>query len=407
MHAPTSVPDLQRLIDNRISESLHLDYKATAALFQNEISKDVSSFANSDGGIIIYGIVEQDHVPMRLDDGVDENKFNREKLENIITSNINPRVAGVEINPIALPSGSVVFSVLVPKTYGHAHQDSVTKKYYKRFNFKSQPMDDYEIEDLRARRDVRPPLVNVDIELRSGFLVDLVVANTANVPAQEITFKVTPEVPEITKRMQPNFITRGIKNLPAGKTYRISIGSSLEILNDDGSGKYPSAFEVEVTYYDVRVERKVSHIFALDVMDYMNTPIVRSELYEFGEKLGKALENLTREIVATKSMLQTISNVTGPTGLNLSVSTMKNLHALRTGNDTIGKIDAFTCSAEAFREVLGVSVRTANLLEYHFRYHQQLSKRLDEVTGMTPELLVQLRDRFITEELEPSPPPAE
>ena len=55
--------DLDSLILNHIEENIHLDYKAADALSKSdnkkkEISKDVSAFANSDGGVIIYGIRE-------------------------------------------------------------------------------------------------------------------------------------------------------------------------------------------------------------------------------------------------------------------------------------------------------------------------------------------------------------
>jgi len=54
--------ELESLITNRVEENLNLDYKGADALYNIdgkidrslEISKDVSSFANSDGGIIIY-----------------------------------------------------------------------------------------------------------------------------------------------------------------------------------------------------------------------------------------------------------------------------------------------------------------------------------------------------------------
>ena len=60
---------ISSLIDEKVEENLHLDYKAAAALGKtdgkkNEISKDVSSFANSDGGILIYGIKEYDEKGM-------------------------------------------------------------------------------------------------------------------------------------------------------------------------------------------------------------------------------------------------------------------------------------------------------------------------------------------------------
>ena len=56
--------DLQRLIDEKLPESLTLDYKASPALNKNsggraELVKDVTAFANSAGGQIIYGIPEK------------------------------------------------------------------------------------------------------------------------------------------------------------------------------------------------------------------------------------------------------------------------------------------------------------------------------------------------------------
>jgi predicted HTH transcriptional regulator len=55
--------DLLALIANGAKESVELDYKACDALVQtdgkkNEVSKDVSAFANSAGGTIVYGMVE-------------------------------------------------------------------------------------------------------------------------------------------------------------------------------------------------------------------------------------------------------------------------------------------------------------------------------------------------------------
>lgn len=50
--------DIQMLIVDEIEENLHLDYKDGRALCKDdkkrmEITKDISAFANSDGGIIV------------------------------------------------------------------------------------------------------------------------------------------------------------------------------------------------------------------------------------------------------------------------------------------------------------------------------------------------------------------
>lgn len=60
-----SIEIIESLIANEVEENIHLDYKASGALGKkdekkSEIVKDVSAFANSDGGIIIYGLTEED-----------------------------------------------------------------------------------------------------------------------------------------------------------------------------------------------------------------------------------------------------------------------------------------------------------------------------------------------------------
>src|SRR5258705_6620307 len=99
--SPRSLLELEQLIRSRTQESVHLDYKRSQAL-QNagglkEISKDVSAFLNSDGGTIVFGIEEQHHVPVPLDQGVANSLFSREQLEHLILSNVAPRPDGSEV----------------------------------------------------------------------------------------------------------------------------------------------------------------------------------------------------------------------------------------------------------------------------------------------------------------------
>jgi hypothetical protein len=151
--------DLAELIRDDVQESLHLDYKRSDALARNdkcrdEISKDVAAFANSDGGRIIYGIVEKGHHPERIDDGVDAAEFNREWLEQIVSSNIQPKIDGLRIHPIGLASkgpGRVSYVMDIPQSKSRAPHQSRDHKYYKRYNFQSVPMADYEIRDIMRR----------------------------------------------------------------------------------------------------------------------------------------------------------------------------------------------------------------------------------------------------------------
>lgn len=158
--------ELQRHIDDEIEESTTLDYKAAQALGKDkkdEITKDVSAMANADGGILIYGLKEHPvrrHVIERLDP-IDRTKFSKEWLDQVI-SNIRPYLQ-VTIYPVPLSTGpnDVAYVVDIPKGYT-AHQ-ATSRKYYRRHNFESVAMEDYEIRDVMNRSIA--PNVSIRFEL--------------------------------------------------------------------------------------------------------------------------------------------------------------------------------------------------------------------------------------------------
>lgn len=149
-----TIEDIEGLINNEVEENIHLDYKASAALEKNdrkraEITKDVSAFANSDGGIIIYGISEEDHRPKELS-FIDGRIYTKEWLENVIQL-IQPRIEGIRIFPIRGDDmGQTLYVVKIPRS-GNAPHMANDRRYYKRYNFMSVPMEDYEVKDLFYR----------------------------------------------------------------------------------------------------------------------------------------------------------------------------------------------------------------------------------------------------------------
>ncbi len=161
--------DLLELIQNEVQEDIQLDYKASAALHnteskKREISKDVSAMANSAGGVLIYGIVEDGHIPKKLDEGFDPNETTKEWLEQIINSRIQRKINGLKIFPIELKTsnpGRFAYVVSVPQSSRAPHQ-AHDKKFYKRYNFESVPMEEYEIRDVSHRID--GPKLNLILE---------------------------------------------------------------------------------------------------------------------------------------------------------------------------------------------------------------------------------------------------
>jgi hypothetical protein len=166
--------DLLTLVSQQATEAINLDFKECAALdistpkardkSRLDLSKDVSAFANSVGGSLVYGIVEQNHVAGGIDTGYDANEITKEWIEQVINSNIQPRVPGLRINPVQLLAtspGKVAYVIYVPQgTTAHQASD---KRYYKRFNFQSVPMEDYEIRDVMHR--VRAPRLRIEVTI--------------------------------------------------------------------------------------------------------------------------------------------------------------------------------------------------------------------------------------------------
>jgi hypothetical protein len=159
--------DLDRLIIEEIKESLTLDYKASGALGKDskqrdELCKDVTAFANSAGGQIIYGLEEdKNNLPVKVDDGADSS-ITKEWIEQVIDSRIQPRIDGLVITPIQLAKG-LGFVLTIPQATSRAPHQAPDKKYYKRQNFQSSPMEDYEIRDTLRRATT--PALQVTISL--------------------------------------------------------------------------------------------------------------------------------------------------------------------------------------------------------------------------------------------------
>ncbi len=145
--------DINDLINNQIEEAIDLEFKEAGALNntdsnKNEISKDVASFANSAGGIIVYGISETEHKATSTS-LIDGNRITKEWLEQVIHSNIKQKIDNIEIFPVRFDNDIArsVYIVKIPQSNSSPHM-SRDNKYYRRYNFQSVPMEEYEVRNL-------------------------------------------------------------------------------------------------------------------------------------------------------------------------------------------------------------------------------------------------------------------
>lgn len=144
MNKITSIEDVNALIAAGVEESTTLEYKSdintTSDKWKGEMSKDVSAMANANGGTIIYGVKEFDeedkrHIPSHITP-IDTTKVSKETIAQVISSNISPKIKGLEISCLVVDMtkpNEVIYIVDIPQSHT-AHQNLKTKQYHKRYS---------------------------------------------------------------------------------------------------------------------------------------------------------------------------------------------------------------------------------------------------------------------------------
>lgn len=167
---------LKQLIANGIEENAELEYKSGAALQRDdkkitETTKDVSAFANSNGGVLIYGISEDRtnrHLPGNIDP-VDRKAITKEWLEQILNARIRPRILGIKIHVVTIADDQVVYILEIPK--GETAHQANDKLYYRRHNFHVESMFDSEIRDVMGRQKAPQIIIHFDVVRKPNILI--------------------------------------------------------------------------------------------------------------------------------------------------------------------------------------------------------------------------------------------
>ncbi len=142
--------DLQDLIDNSVVERKTLEYKQSlpgnSDSEKKEFLNDISSFANTSGGDLIYGIIEDRDtgIPKTLE-GLEIQNVDQEinRLDSMIRDGIKPRILGIDINDIELSNSKKALIIRVPKSWISPHRVTFRghDKFYSRSTNGKYPMD--------------------------------------------------------------------------------------------------------------------------------------------------------------------------------------------------------------------------------------------------------------------------
>lgn len=147
-----TLEDLEALVTNNVSESRYIEFKRDLPGQDGEQIReflaDVTSFANSSGGDLIFGIEEQDGVASTII-GVTIADADAEilRLENSIRSNVDPKMVGVKSHFVTLSAAKGVLIIRIPPGYQPPHRVTFRNsgKFYSRNSRGKFEMDVHEL----------------------------------------------------------------------------------------------------------------------------------------------------------------------------------------------------------------------------------------------------------------------
>jgi Schlafen, AlbA_2 len=146
--------DLQDLIENKVSERKTVEYKQALSggsdKERKEFLADVSSFANTSGGHLVYGMKAKKGVPVELC-GLDipDPDSLVSALDNKMRECVKPRMPGVVVWPVSLANGRVAIVIRVPKSFASPHMVTFggSSRFHARNSNGKYPLD---VDEIRA-----------------------------------------------------------------------------------------------------------------------------------------------------------------------------------------------------------------------------------------------------------------
>lgn len=174
------IKDIQNLIDDKREESTILEYKAIIDKNTKEIAKDISAMANSEGGIIIYGVTEEDNLPKKVN-WIASSSKGAERLDQVVSSTITP-ICNIFIRTIKKPKSEKkeIYLVYVPRSEDlHMVLKDNDNRHYVRRNKSIQRMEGSEVKlrykDIIEKEEKESEYIT-ELDLRyeelSGFKLD-------------------------------------------------------------------------------------------------------------------------------------------------------------------------------------------------------------------------------------------
>lgn len=150
-----SLADIKELVDNQVHEGKTIEYKrdlpGSSADDRKEFLKDVSSFANADGGDLLFGVDAKEGLPEAFPGISAPNRDDlRLQLENRLRDSLQPRIPDVEFKFIAADeSENYVLLMRIRKSWAAPHRVIIGGHghFYSRNSAGAYPLD---VDQLRS-----------------------------------------------------------------------------------------------------------------------------------------------------------------------------------------------------------------------------------------------------------------
>lgn len=151
-----SCADIEALQTRAVREGTQIDYKVALLPLNDtkkfEFLKDVSSMANADGGVIVYGVRQDESgAPaemVALDiESIDE-LHNR--IDQLLNDNLDEQIPGLRHRAVPRPDGRHYYVVQIPQSYLTPHMitmPSTKPRFYRRVNTVNVPMTARQIKE--------------------------------------------------------------------------------------------------------------------------------------------------------------------------------------------------------------------------------------------------------------------
>ncbi len=391
--------ELERLVEEQTEEGSFLEFKSSRIfekelkLAADDLSKEITAFANGGGGTLIIGIDETSEERSKASSvaGTVDKKINSERLQQLLDTRISPPIPNLEITEIEDKAGGVCFVVAIPLSDIGPHQAS-DLKYYARRQYQKLPMEHYEIEDIRNRWRVSAPRISLRIEFSKQVFTELVVENISKDRLTNISFHISSKLKGIFKWEAPA-LKNGITNLNSGEKFSYNLGSIFELFKNE--------ILKQDNYISVKFSDKFGKIYeeeiVFNLLNHDGSSFVSSEIDFLREKIVEHMKKTTGALEKIGEVLdQHLTPLTSNTGLRLSQTTLEHLEHIKSEVSDQTIWNPLVLDVQAIQEILKCDRNEARQLYSYFRWERgRDGNSLEDLEGVCADILVRAAQRLV------------